>query len=79
VSVDALQQLAGQPAGRGLKSLVLYGLGKLTQVQCLGEAAADGKLDAAAAGALAQLAVDVCGEWSACSSCFKDGLHDTYK
>jgi hypothetical protein len=37
VSVDALQLLAGQPAGRGLQSLVLYGLGKLTQLHCLGE------------------------------------------
>ncbi|WIA38309.1 hypothetical protein OEZ86_001648 [Tetradesmus obliquus] len=36
VSVDALQQLAGQPAGRGLTCLVLYGLGRLTQLECLG-------------------------------------------
>lgn len=35
--MDALQQLAGQPAGQGLESLVLYGLGGLTQLQCLGE------------------------------------------
>jgi hypothetical protein len=37
VSVDALQQFAGEPAGRGLTCLVLYGLGMLTQLQCLGE------------------------------------------
>ncbi|WIA18017.1 hypothetical protein OEZ85_009503 [Tetradesmus obliquus] len=36
VSVDALQQLAGQPGGRGLTCLVLYGLGRLTQLECLG-------------------------------------------
>lgn len=39
VTVDGLSQFAEQPASSGLSSLVLYGLGGLTQLECLGECA----------------------------------------
>lgn len=37
LTAEGLEGLAGQPAGAGLHSLVLYGTGALRELSCLGE------------------------------------------
>lgn len=38
ITCNGLSGFAEQPAGKGLSSLVLYGLGRLTSLECLGKA-----------------------------------------